>query len=50
MRTANQILLGRPEEKRSHLRDLDVGGRIIKEVRMWTRFIWLRIGYSDWLL
>jgi hypothetical protein len=38
---------------RDHLSDLGIGGRIIlkytlkkEDVRVWTRFIWLRIGSS----
>jgi hypothetical protein len=43
--------------KRDHLGDIGVDERIILErilkrqtVRMWTKFIWLRIGTSDGIL
>jgi hypothetical protein len=42
---------------REHSVDLDVDGKVILEwilgkqgVKVWTCFVWLRIGASDWLL
>jgi hypothetical protein len=54
MRNAYSILVGRPEG--NHLEDQVVDGRIIlewilgKRGRVWTGFIWLRIGTSDGFL
>jgi hypothetical protein len=56
MRNTYNILAGKPEEK-NYLDDLGVDGRIIREWilgksrgRVWTGFIWLRIGTSGGLL
>jgi hypothetical protein len=53
VRKIQKILVGKSECKRS-LEDLGVDGKIILEWilkkwvrRMWTGFIWLRIGTSD---
>jgi len=52
----NRIFIGMPEGK-NHSEDLGIGVKIILERilgkrggKMWTRFIWLRIGTSVGLL
>jgi len=56
MRNAYIILLEKPKGK-NHLGDIGIDGRIILEWifenqgrKLWTGFVWLRIGTSKWLL
>jgi len=54
MRNEHKILDGKPE--RRHFGDLVADGIILKwilqkqDIKVWTGFIWLRIGTSGWLL
>jgi hypothetical protein len=50
VRNSYNILIGKPEGNRP-LKDLDIDGRLTLEwIKLWTGFIWLRIGTSGGLL
>jgi len=55
VRYAHKILDGKHEEKRNHSEDLGVDGKIILDLKLgkdclkvWTGFIWLKIGIRVW--